>query len=86
MRHLPGREIYREEKGCESIQSVESLAYLSYMYLPMAENTVAGDLHSRPLLPCPLTSLPFCPVLLLGDTIYSDCLLLDGSNVPFYIP
>lgn len=43
----------------------------------------AGDLSSEPLLLCSLPCQPFCPVLLLGDTVYSGCLLLDGSNVLF---
>lgn len=87
-RHLHGREIYWGEKGSEKIKkSVESLAY-AYpssicKWLALAEDTGASDVCSEPVLLCPLASLPFCPVFLLGDTVYPGCLLLNGSNVLF---
>lgn len=49
----------------------------------LAEDPEAGDPCSEVVWLCCPASLPFCPVLLLGDTVHSGCWLRDGSNVLF---
>lgn len=80
--------MYWREKGREKIKkSAENLTYgcpsTICQWVLLAEDAGAGDPCSEAVWLCCLASLPFCPVLLLGDTAHSGCWLWDGSNVLF---
>lgn len=87
-KHQTLSEMYWREKGCEKIiKLAENLTFACpstiWQWVLLAEDPGAGDPCSETVWFCCLASLPFCPVLPLGDTVHAGCLLWDGSNVLF---
>lgn len=81
------RDVLKKKEFEKIKRSAENLTFACpstiCQWVLLAEAPGAGDPCSEAVWLCCHASLPFCPELLLGDTVHSGSWLWEGSNVLF---